>query len=138
MTFSFVFFFERSMLIPLKIPTGSIQDKEIEYFTFSYLHGSCLFILWSHCGFCNKKRNIWDFYRIWPFPNAVELDSRHPHSSQLRLIPYLHHWGREADSPEVCRLPASAPSKNWMGKWRFDSGFKGENENVCRYKCFQC
>ena len=25
------------------------------------------------------------------------------HSSQLRLIPYLH-WGRKADSPEVCRL----------------------------------
>jgi hypothetical protein len=25
------------MLIAIKIPTGSIQDKEIEYFTFSYL-----------------------------------------------------------------------------------------------------
>jgi hypothetical protein len=30
MIFSFVFFFERSMQIPIKIPTGSIQDKEIE------------------------------------------------------------------------------------------------------------
>ena len=29
------------MQIPIKIPTGSIQDKEIEYFTFGYLHGSC-------------------------------------------------------------------------------------------------
>jgi hypothetical protein len=33
-------FFKRSMQIPIKIPTGSIQDKEIEYFTFSYIHGS--------------------------------------------------------------------------------------------------
>jgi hypothetical protein len=32
-------FCERSMLIPINIPTGSIQDKEIEYFIFSYLHG---------------------------------------------------------------------------------------------------
>jgi hypothetical protein len=32
------------MQIPIKIPTGSIQ--EIEYFTFSYIHGSWLFILW--------------------------------------------------------------------------------------------
>ena len=41
MIFSFILFFERSMPIPIKIPTGSIQDKEIEYFTFSYLiHGS--------------------------------------------------------------------------------------------------
>jgi hypothetical protein len=37
MIFCFVFIFERSMQIPIKIPTGSIQDKEIEYFTFSYL-----------------------------------------------------------------------------------------------------
>jgi hypothetical protein len=28
------------MQIPIKLPTGSIQDKEIEYITFSYLHGS--------------------------------------------------------------------------------------------------
>jgi hypothetical protein len=46
-------FFKISMQIPIKIPTGSIQ--EIEYFTFSYIHGSWLFILWLHCGFCNKK-----------------------------------------------------------------------------------
>ena len=38
--FTCVFFFERSMQIPIKLPTGSIQDKEIEYFTFSYVHGS--------------------------------------------------------------------------------------------------
>ena len=49
------FLLKRSMQIPIKIPTGSIQDKEIEYFTFSYIHGSRLFILWFHCGFCNKK-----------------------------------------------------------------------------------
>jgi hypothetical protein len=40
MIFSFVFFFDRSMQIRIKILTGSIQEKEIEYFTFSYLHGS--------------------------------------------------------------------------------------------------
>jgi hypothetical protein len=28
------------MQIPIKIPTGCIQDKGIEYFTFSYIHGS--------------------------------------------------------------------------------------------------
>jgi hypothetical protein len=34
--FNFVFFFfKRSMQIPMKMPTGSIQD--IEYFTFSYI-----------------------------------------------------------------------------------------------------
>ena len=38
--FTFAFFFERSMQIPIKILTGSIQYKEIEYFTFSYLRGS--------------------------------------------------------------------------------------------------
>jgi hypothetical protein len=32
-----IFFFKRSMQIPIKILTGSIQDKEIEYFTFSYI-----------------------------------------------------------------------------------------------------
>jgi hypothetical protein len=41
MIFSFCFlFFKRSMQNPIKIPTGSIQNKEIEYFTFSYIHGS--------------------------------------------------------------------------------------------------
>ena len=73
--FSFLFFFERSMQIPIKILTGSIQDKDIEYFTFSYLHGSWLFILWFHWGFCNeKKRNIWDFYWIWPSPNVRDVE----------------------------------------------------------------
>jgi hypothetical protein len=39
MIFNFVFFlFKRSMQIPIKIPTVSIQD--IEYLTFSYIHGS--------------------------------------------------------------------------------------------------
>jgi hypothetical protein len=49
------------MQIPIKIPTGSIQDKEIEYFTFIYIHGSWLFILWFHCGFCNKKKEHFGF-----------------------------------------------------------------------------
>jgi hypothetical protein len=31
---------KRSMQIPIQISTGSFEDKEIEYFTFSYLHGS--------------------------------------------------------------------------------------------------
>jgi hypothetical protein len=58
MIFSFVSFFERSMLISIKIPTGSIQDKEIEYFTFSYLHGS---FLWFHCGFWGvAKQRLYD------------------------------------------------------------------------------
>jgi hypothetical protein len=30
-------------------------QKFPEYFTFSYIHGWWLFILWFHCGFCNKK-----------------------------------------------------------------------------------
>ena len=35
MIFSLVFFFlKRSMQIPIKIPIGSIQDKEIEYNVF--------------------------------------------------------------------------------------------------------
>ena len=34
MIFSFILFFSRDQCkIPIKIPTGSIQDKEIEYFT---------------------------------------------------------------------------------------------------------
>ena len=44
------------MLIPINIPTVSIQDKEIEYFTFNYLHGSWQFIVWFHCGFCKGKK----------------------------------------------------------------------------------
>jgi hypothetical protein len=44
------------MQIPITIPTGSFEDKEIEYVTFSYLHGSLLLILWLHCAFCNKKK----------------------------------------------------------------------------------
>jgi hypothetical protein len=43
----------------MQIPTGSTQ--EIEYFTFSYIHGSWLFILWLHCRFCNKKGTIRPF-----------------------------------------------------------------------------
>jgi hypothetical protein len=35
------------------------------------------------------------------------------HSSQLRLIPYLH-WGSEADSPEVCRLLSTVCQ---LSKW---------------------
>jgi hypothetical protein len=64
MIFSFSFlFFKRSMQIPIKIQTGSIQDKEIEYFTFIYIHGSWLFILWFHCGFCNKLEALKSLYR---------------------------------------------------------------------------
>jgi len=40
MIFTFVFFFERSIQVPITIPIGSIQNKEIEYFTFSYIHCS--------------------------------------------------------------------------------------------------
>ena len=90
-------FFKRSM----QIPTGSIQ--EIEYFTFSYIHGSWLFILWFHCGFCNKKGTFKVFTGFGHLQTSetsgrnmtVELDSRHP------LLP-----------------------KAGWGKWRFDSDLK--------------
>ena len=87
MVFSFSFlFFKRSMQIPIKIPTGSIQDKEIEYFTFSYIHGAWLFILWFHCGFCNKKGTFKVFTGVGHLQTSetsgrnftVELNSRHP------------------------------------------------------------
>ena len=85
--FTFVFFFERSMQIPIQISTGSIEDKEIEYFTFSYLHGSWLLILWLHCAFCNKKKGTFGIFTGYCHLQtsetsgrtmAVELDSRHP------------------------------------------------------------
>jgi hypothetical protein len=70
------------MQIPIKIPTGSIQDKEIEYFTFSYIHGSWLFILCFHCGFCNKKGTFRVFTGFGHLQTSgrnmtVELDNRH-------------------------------------------------------------
>ena len=40
MIFTFVFIFERSIQVAIEIPKGSIQDKEIEYFTFRYIHCS--------------------------------------------------------------------------------------------------
>jgi hypothetical protein len=89
------------MQIPIKIPTGSIQ--EIVYFTFSYIHGSWLFILWFHCGFCNKKGTFRVFTGFGHLQTSetsgrnmtVELDRRHP------LLP-----------------------KAGWGKWRFDSDLK--------------
>jgi hypothetical protein len=89
----FFLFFKRSMQIPIKTPTGSIQ--EIEYFTFSYIHGSGLFVLWFHCGFCNKKGTFRVFTRIGHLHTSetsvrnmtVELDSRHP------LLPKAG-WGK--------------------------------------------
>jgi hypothetical protein len=71
---TFVFFFERSTQVPTKIPIGSIHDKEIEYFTFSYIHCSWLFIIGLHCGFCDKKRNISEFSRILPSPNIRDVE----------------------------------------------------------------
>ena len=118
MIFSFCFlFFKRSMQIPIKIPTGSIQDKEIEYFTFSYIHGSWLFILWFHCGFCNKKGTFRVFTGFGHLQTSetsgrnmtVELDSRHS------LLPKTG-WGK---------------MKIWLI-------LRGENWKFCRYKCFQC
>jgi hypothetical protein len=106
------------MQIPIKIPTGSILDKEIEYFTFSYLHGSWLFIIWFHCGFCNKKGTFGIFTGFGHLQTSetsgrnmiVELDSRHP------LLP-ITVWENE-DLTLILRL--------------------GENGNFCKYKCFQC
>jgi hypothetical protein len=42
------------MQIPIKIPTGSIQ--EIEYFTFSYIHGYSFF--GSTADFVIKKEHL--------------------------------------------------------------------------------
>ena len=83
-----------------------VSIQEIEYFTFSYIHGWWLFILWFHCGCCNKK---WTFRGFTGFGllqtsetsgrnMTVELDSRHP------LLP-----------------------KAGWGKWRFDSDLKKKN-----------
>ena len=75
------------MQIPIKIPTGSIQDKDIEYFTFSYLHDSWLFILWFDCGFVITKKGTFGIFTVFGHLQmsetsgrkmAVELDSRHP------------------------------------------------------------
>jgi hypothetical protein len=75
------------MQIPIQISTGSFEDKEIEYFTFSYLHGSWLLILWLHCAFCNKKKGTFVIFTGYCHLQtsetsgrnmAVELDSRHP------------------------------------------------------------
>ena len=91
MIFSFGFFFERSMQIPIQILTGSIQDKDIEYFTFSYLHGSWLLILWFHWGLCNKKKEHLGFLADLTISKrqrrrnmAIELDSRHPLLPKLK------------------------------------------------------
>jgi hypothetical protein len=86
------FFFKRSMQIPINIPTGCIQDKEIEYFTFSCIHGSWLFIVWFHYGFCNKKGTFRVFTGFGNVQTSgrnmtVELDSRHP------LLPKTG-WGK--------------------------------------------
>ena len=111
------FFFQGSMQNPIKIPTGSIQDKAIEYFTFSYIHGSWLFILWFHCGFCNKKGTFRVFTGFGHLQTSetsgrnmtVELDSRHP------LLPKTG-WGK---------------MKIWLI-------LRGGDGKFCRYKCFQC
>jgi hypothetical protein len=73
MIFTFVFFFERSTKVPTKIPVGSIHDKEIEHFTFSYIHCLWLFIIGLHCGFCDTTRNISEFSLIWPSPDVRDV-----------------------------------------------------------------
>ena len=73
MIFSFVFIFERSMEITITIPTGSIQDKEFEHFTLViYMVHDYLFFGFT-ADFVMKKRNIWDFYRIWPSANVRDV-----------------------------------------------------------------
>ena len=109
----FSFFSKRSMQIPIKIPTGSIQ--EIVYFTFSYIQGSWLFILWFHCGFCNKKGSFRVFTGFAHLQTSetsgrnmtVELESRHP------LLP-----------------------KAGWGKWRFDSDLKKKMETFVDTSAF--
>ena len=114
--FSFVFFFfKRSMQIIIKIPTGSIQ--EIEYFTFSYIHGSWLFILWFHCGFWNKKGTC----RVFTGFGHVQTSEK----SGRNMTVELDSW-----QPLL-------PKPGW-GKWRFYSDLKGKKLKLCRYKCFQC
>ena len=97
------------MQILIKIPTGFIQ--EIEYLTFSYIHGSWLFILWFHCGLCNKKGTFRVFTGFGHLQTSeiVEFDSRHS------LFPKTG-WENE-DLTLILRET---------------------NGNFCRYKCFQC
>jgi hypothetical protein len=72
-------------------------------FVFVFFSGSWLFILWFHCGFCNKKGTFRVFTGFGLLQTSetsgrnmtVELDSRHP------LLP-----------------------KAGCGKWRFDSDLK--------------
>jgi hypothetical protein len=61
MIFSFVFFFERSMQIPIKIPTESIQDKEIEYFTLLIYMVHDYSFFGSTADFVMKKGTFWIF-----------------------------------------------------------------------------
>jgi hypothetical protein len=86
MIFTFVFFFERSIQVPIKIPIGSIQDKEIEYFTFSIIHCCDYSLLGSTADFVIKKgtfRNFPGFCHLQTSETsdrnmAVGLDSEHP------------------------------------------------------------
>jgi hypothetical protein len=77
-----VFFSFTPALKALVSAKVSIQDKEIEYFTFSYIHGSWLFILWFHCGFCNKKGT----FRV--FTGFGHLQT----SEDSEQIKYLEHF----------------------------------------------
>ena len=118
MIFIFVFFFERLMQIPIKIPTGSIQDKEIECFTFIYLHDSWFMTIHSLAAlrFWNKKRE-----RLGFLPDfAISKRQR-----------------RRVEIRRRVRQPASAPSQSRMGKW-FDSDFKGNKIFVLQKLGLRC
>ena len=70
MIFTFVFFFERSIQVPIKI---MIEDKEIEYLPLVIYIVHDFSLLGSTADFVIKKRNIWDFYHIWPSPNVRDV-----------------------------------------------------------------
>ena len=91
--------------------------KKSMQITFSYIHGSWLFILWFHCGLCNTKGTLRVFTGFGHLQTSetsgrnmtVELDSRHP------LLPKTG-WGNE----DLTLILTET------------------NVEFCRYKCFQC
>jgi hypothetical protein len=108
-------FFKRSMQIPIKIPTGSIQ--EIEYFTFSYIHGSWLFILWFHCGFCNKKGT----FRVFTGFGHLQTSEKSGRNMTVELDNGIRSFQKLDGENEDLTLI-----------------LRKKNGNFCRYKCFQC
>jgi hypothetical protein len=94
MIFSFVFFFERSMQTPIKIPTGSIQDKEIEYLE-SNIHFPIQFLEGADAGCLTTIIFLPDVSDVWGWPNPVKIPN----------VPFLlqnPQWNQRMNSHEPC------------------------------------